>query len=211
MRNTATDMVVYKSTALPQSTVTVVAATDVLTTAAAHGFTVGDKLQFTTATTLPAGLSLLTNYYVISIPSTTTLKVSATPGGTTVDITTTGTGAHTYHLKGRMIYVGDYEDVTFALNFVTSPTMTIKFQASTQLDSVDASLAQSATNRWDYLDATDSEDGTSIDGDTGVSCAGTADNRMFTVTTAGKQWVSADVTSWTAGTVGIVVTAYNNN
>lgn len=210
MRQKISNQVVYLSTALPASTATVVAATDVLTSAAAHGFTVGDKLQFTTATTLPAGLSLLTNYYVISIPSTTTFKVSATPGGTTVDITDTGTGAHTYHLKGRMIYVGDWKNVSLSLNFVTSPTMTIKFQGSTQLDSVDASLAQSATNRWEYIDVYDNQNGTSIDGDTGIACSGSADNRIFTVTTPGTEWVSADVTAWTAGTVGIVVAAYND-
>ena len=204
------DVVVYKSTTLPQSTVTVVASSDLFTSAAAHGFTVGDKLQFTTATTLPAGLSLLTNYYVISIPSTTTFKVSATPGGTTVDITDTGTGAHTYHLKGKMIFVGDYRHKKIMLNFVTTPTMTVKFQSSDQLDSVDCSLAQSATNRWDYVEVVDSQNGASVDGDTGVACAGTADNRTFVLNEDASQWISASVTSWSAGTLGIKVSAYND-
>jgi len=210
MRTQMPDVVVYKSTTLPQSTVTVVASSDLFTSAAAHGFTVGDKLQFTTATTLPAGLSLLTNYYVISIPSTTTFKVSATPGGTTVDITDTGTGAHTYHLKGKMIFVGDYRHKKIMLNFVTTPTMTVKFQSSDQLDSVDCSLAQSATNRWDYVEVVDSQNGASVDGDTGVACAGTADNRTFVLNEDASQWISASVTSWSAGTLGIKVSAYND-
>jgi len=113
------DVTVYDASALPQSTFTVVAATDVFTSGAAHGFKIGDKLQCTTATTLPAGLSLLTNYYVISIPSTTTFKLSATPNGPSVDCTTTGTGAHTYHLKGRMIYVRDCDQIDVAVNFTT--------------------------------------------------------------------------------------------
>lgn len=210
MRSQISDVVIYKSTSLPESTFTVVAATDVFTSGAAHGFQLGDKLQFTTATTLPAGLSLTTNYYVISIPSTTTFKVSATVGGASVNVTDTGTGTHTYHLKGRQIYVGDYQHVNIALNFVTTPTMTVKFQGTDQMESADMSLAQSATNRWDYIDVIDNEDGASIDGDTGVACTGTADNRLFTANIDGKQYISADVTSWTAGTVGIVVTAYNN-
>jgi len=210
MNNRLSGAVIYDYLALPQSTFTVVAATDVFTSGAAHGFTIGDKLQFTTATTLPAGLELLTNYYIISTPSTTTFKVSATPGGTTVNVTDTGTGTHTYHLKGRMIYVGDWKNVHFSLNFVTTPTLTIKFQGSDQLADVDCSLSQSATNRWDYLDVYDEQNGTSIDGDTGVACTGTADNRVFTLTTAGKEWVSVDCTAYTQGTIGIVVSAYSD-
>lgn len=204
-----TDVTIYDADTLPQATTTVVAATDVLTSSAAHGFTVGDKLQFTTATTLPAGLSLLTNYYVIEVPSTTTFKVSATPGGTTVDITTTGTGAHTYHLKGRMIYVGDYTHINIALNFLTTPTMTVKFQGSDQRDSIDCSLAQSATNRWEFIDTISAQSGTSVDGDTGYAVAGSADNTILSANVDGKQWISADVTAWTAGKISVIVSAYS--
>lgn len=80
-------------------TVTAVAATDILTTAA-HGFTTGLKVQFTTTTTLPAGLSTSTDYFVVVLSSTTfkvatslANAIAATP--VIVDITTTGTGVHT--------------------------------------------------------------------------------------------------------------------
>jgi hypothetical protein len=209
MTTKITDVVVHNEGALPQSTFTVVAATDVFTSGAAHGFSIGDKLQLTTATTLPAGLSLLTNYYVISIPSTTTFKLSATPNGTSVDATDTGTGTHTYHLKGRMIYVGDYSEVKIALNFTTTPTMTVKVQGSNQNESVDCSLAQSDTNRWDYVDVTDAEDGASIDGDTGIACAGSADNRIFTINDNAYEWVSVTITAWTAGQLSVRVSAYS--
>lgn len=202
------DVVVYDASALPQSTFTVVAATDVFTSGAAHGFTIGDKLQGTTATTLPAGLSLLTNYYVISIPSTTTFKLSATLGGPSVDATDTGTGTHTYHLKGRMIYVGDYSHIDLSVNFTTTPTMTVKFQSTSQRDDIDCSLAQSATNRWDYADVSGSQNGTSIDGDTGIAVAGAVDNVIVEVNTSGKQYVSADITAWTAGKLSVIATAY---
>ena len=210
MRQTMPDVTIYNASALPESDVTVAAATDIITSAAAHGLSVGDKLQFTTTDTLPAGLSLLTNYYVISTPSATTFKVSATPGGSSVDITDTGTGTHTYHLKGRMVYVGDYRHINIALNFTDTPTMTVKAQGSDQRDGVDCSLAQSATNRWEYLDIIDNEDGASIDGDTGVACSGSADNRSFSYNNDGKQWISFDITAYTAGKVSIIVSAYND-
>lgn len=210
MRNVQSDITIYDATSLPQATFTVVAATDVFTSGAAHGFTIGDKLQFTTATTLPAGLSLLTNYYVITTPSTTTFTVSATPGGSSVDITDTGTGTHTYHLKGRMIFVGDYSNVKIALNFTTTPTMTVKVQGSNQKDSVDCSLAQSATNRWEYIDTISDQSGTSVDGDTGYAVAGAADNTIISVNNDGLEWCSVDCTSWTAGKVSIILSAYSN-
>lgn len=78
-------------------TFTVVAATDVVTTSAAHYLLAGNEVRFTTTTTLPAGLSLNTSYYVLTVPSTTTLTLTATKyGSTVVDITTTGTGTHTW-------------------------------------------------------------------------------------------------------------------
>lgn len=74
-------------------TFTADAATDVLTSTA-HGFTDGKVVQFTTTGTLPGGLSLATDYFVIN-SATNTYKVSATPNGAAVDITSAGTGTHT--------------------------------------------------------------------------------------------------------------------
>lgn len=75
---------------------TAVAATDLLTTAG-HGLVAGTPLRFTTTTTLPAGLALATTYYVIASGLTADdFKVSATLGGSTVDITSTGTGVHSW-------------------------------------------------------------------------------------------------------------------
>ena len=59
-----------------------------------HGLVAGRIVRFTTTTTLPAGLSLLTDYYVIS-SAPNTFKVSEYPNGTAVDITDAGTGTHT--------------------------------------------------------------------------------------------------------------------
>ena len=50
---------------------------------------------FSSTTTLPAGLSAATNYYVRDV-TTNTFKVSATVDGAAVDITDTGTGVHTW-------------------------------------------------------------------------------------------------------------------
>jgi hypothetical protein len=65
-----------------------VAATDVITTSAAHGFVAGDKVVFTSLTG-GAGLSTGRVYYVIATNlAATTFEVSATSGGAAVDFTT---------------------------------------------------------------------------------------------------------------------------
>lgn len=67
--------------------VTGVAATDVVTTASAHGLVQGDAFQFTTLNG-GTGATAATRYYVTSVPSTTTFLFSATRGGATVDFST---------------------------------------------------------------------------------------------------------------------------
>lgn len=73
-------------------------ATDLFTKA--HTFTTGEKVQVTTSSALPAGLSLATDYFVIVIAAGTTFKVASSLvnalAGTPVDITTDGTGNQTF-------------------------------------------------------------------------------------------------------------------
>ena len=62
----------------------------------------GTVVQFTTTTTLPAGLSLATDYWLIRA-SATTATVAASyadyVAGTAIDITSTGTGTHTLTIQ----------------------------------------------------------------------------------------------------------------
>ncbi len=68
-------------------------ATDVFTCSVAHGLAVGTPISFGAGTgALPAGLSPEPVYYnVLEVPSPTTLKVTATWGGASVDATDAGT------------------------------------------------------------------------------------------------------------------------
>lgn len=73
------------------TTFTVDAGTDVLTLTDSTEVSDGDRVRLTTTDTLPAGLSAATDYYWIAASS----KLSATSGGSAIDITDTGTGTHT--------------------------------------------------------------------------------------------------------------------
>lgn len=68
------------------------AVTDVIT-CTAHGFVDGQVVTVDSTTTLPAGLSRSTNYWVRD-KTTDTFKLAATSGGAAIDITSTGTGTH---------------------------------------------------------------------------------------------------------------------
>lgn len=147
---TATIAATFAVTTPAAKTFTCVAATD-LCTAASSGLLRGLKGQGTTTTTLPAGLSTSTDYFVIYV-SSTTFKLATTYAnaiaGTAIDITDTGTGTHTFtpttlaggtailqgSLDGTNWYdVGSSQNVTaagtlvFSITSTTNPLARLKF------------------------------------------------------------------------------------
>lgn len=92
------------TTFAPSSTFTAVAGTDVCTAASTIMTATGTEVEFSSTTTLPAGLSASTTYYLI-YQSATTFKVATSLAnalaGTVVDVTDTGTGTHTVTVKSR--------------------------------------------------------------------------------------------------------------
>jgi hypothetical protein len=99
-RNIAGFQAIYEYPDLPTCNAasgTFTAATTDICTKTAHGFLTGSRVRLTTTTTLPAGLSTATDYYVIKSTADTfklaTTRVNAI-AGTAVDITDTGTGTH---------------------------------------------------------------------------------------------------------------------
>lgn len=62
-------------------------------TAKGHSYENGDIVRLTTTDALPAGLSVGVDYYIIN-KSTDTFQLSATSGGSAIDITTVGSGTN---------------------------------------------------------------------------------------------------------------------
>jgi len=82
--------------AVPQMAVTIsIAAPGVLTTSAAHSLVVGDRIRLASTGALPTGVAVATDYYVVSVPSSTTFTISATLGGTAITTSGTQSGTHT--------------------------------------------------------------------------------------------------------------------
>ena len=107
------------------STVTA-AATDIITAASTILVKTGNPVTFTTTTTLPAGLSLLTTYYMI-YQTTTTFKVATSLAnalaGTAVDITDTGTGTHTVKMSSPFQLLPYDVDLVESVSVTVSSTV----------------------------------------------------------------------------------------
>lgn len=73
------------------SPVTVDHTTDTFTYVA-HWYSVGDEVYFLTTGTTPTGINARQVYYVHSVPTANTFKVTISPTGEAVDFTTNGTG-----------------------------------------------------------------------------------------------------------------------
>lgn len=110
------------------------------------------------------------------------------------------------------ILVEDFKNI--ALSFATDgggdAALTVKFQWSIQ-DNVDFSAAQSVTNMWDYIEVVDLEDGTVIDGDTGISVATADDYRLFEMNTWVLKWINAHVSARTEWEVTIKTKLFSND
>lgn len=105
--------------------------------------------------------------------------------------------------------ISDYRHITF-LTTCENATTTIKFACSDLApESVAFTSAASASNHWDYCQVIDLQNGTSIDGDTGFSCAGVSDIRRFAL----NEDLAATINvynDWTSGTTTVQI-IYNNN
>lgn len=83
---------------LTTQTFTADAGTDVIT-ATAHGLLAGETIRFK-GTDLPAGITQSTLYYIIS-PTANTFQISATPGGSAVNITDAGSGTMLFNAPSK--------------------------------------------------------------------------------------------------------------
>ena len=96
-----------------------------------------------------------------------------------------------------------FDKLFLQLATASSCNATVKFQGSWSAEKPDFSASQSATNHWDYIDVIDLQNGTSIDGDTGIAMSGTDDFRNLEVNCNGLRWITATVTARAAGSVTV--------
>ena len=191
-----------------QATFTVVAATDVITSAA-HGMDNNDSVILTTTVTLPAGLSLATVYYVVNA-TTNTFQLSLILGGPVVDITDTGTGAHTYTYQCHPVLCEDFMHVIATVDTKNSANMTYKFVGSTQVKMPSFGLSQSETNQWYYLQTVNLDTAAAVNGVTGTGPSGADIHTSQEYNINGMRWIGVIITTYTAGNAQITAKLYSN-
>jgi len=111
---------------------------------------------------------------------------------------------------GLAIPCDDFNHAIVSFNTADSANLTVKFAGSVAEVAPNFAAAQSVANPFDYIQVKDLEDGSSVDGDTGVAPAGTDDQRMFEVNINALRYLSAVVTARSAGSVTATVRLYNN-
>lgn len=120
-------------------------------TIADHGLASNDKIQLTTSGVLPAGLALLTDYFVIVVDKDT-IQLSLTSGGSAVDITAAaGGGTHSVPALG-ISFVGDAKLGKFRVIFLENATLQSKID-QLQVMEVEWTIAgvtkvKKAKNAW---------------------------------------------------------------
>jgi len=116
---------------------------------------------------------------------------------------------------GTTLDVRDFTHVVLSLATASSANLTVKVQGAVAQPTTPNtpptfSSAQSVTNTWDYVQCIDQEDGASIEGDTGVSMAGTDDFRILIINTQALDYINCNVTARAAGSVTVYAACYNN-
>ena len=119
------------------------------------------------------------------------------------------------------ILVGDFRHVNIVLfnTSGTTTTATVQVRGSyreyTKTGNplvTDLTAAISVTNLWDYIELIDLQNGSPIDGDTGVQYAAAAEGvRQFAVNTDGLQSIALEISGYTAGEITAYVSATDNN
>ena len=186
--------------------------TDEIITDAAHNLAVTDAIVFYTASAAfgdgeaAPGFTEGTRYFVVTASTSTAFEISATQGGSALDLTvaSAGGGEFVYELiEGRVFDAS--QGRTFVYSFCGDATASaaVQFVGSIQNTQPDFYAAKLNTNRYDAIDVYGLQNGTSIDGDTGITINASADCTQYQAFGTNLKWISAIVTSFGEGYIDL--------
>lgn len=108
--------------------------TEIITTTASNSYWTGLKVRVSSSVTLPTGLAIGTDYFIISLSATTfklASSLSNASAGTAIDITAVGTGTMTVTpwtfntqslvVPPRVQNINNTDDVNYSTNTITAP------------------------------------------------------------------------------------------
>ncbi len=113
-------------------------------TTATNAYAVNQVVQFTTTGTLPTGFAINTNYFIVGTPTSTTIEVSATSGGSAITAGSAGSGTHTVVRQNTCIFTNGSSTVT------TASAHTLRVGDVIRFSNAGGSLPSSISTSVDY-------------------------------------------------------------
>ena len=120
---------------------------------------------------------------------------------------------------GNYIEVSDYRHAVVFIDFAGTANMTIKCVGSigagdettivTENASPDATAAQSGTNSYEFIQMVDLQDGSPVDGDTGIVVVAD-DHRMLSINVDGLKWLNFRITARSGGNATVKVKLFRD-
>lgn len=106
--------------------------------------------------------------------------------------------------------MADYEQMMLTLASANNGEFTIKVVWSYMDECPDFTQASDANNRWTTISVRNLEDGTNIDGETGIALEGTDTVASYLVNTPGLKWLGVKITSYTAGNCNVFINGFTS-
>lgn len=102
-----------------------------------------------------------------------------------------------------MVDVSSFQHIVLTLAGEGTPTATVKLRGSVAHSILDVDLSQAADkdNPWDYVATYDLQDAAKINGDDGLSFAGSNEVRQLLVNTDHIKALALEVSAYTAGQI----------
>lgn len=119
--------------------------------------------------------------------------------------------AATANGASQAIMVKDENQCVFSLHTTGSTTATVNFVVGYGDVAPDFSAASTKTNDWHYASVVPVEDGTPIDGSTGVTTTTTDINAAYLLNVDIASWVGVVVSGYSAGVIDVLLTRTNSN
>ena len=159
---------------------------------------------------LPTGLSATTPYFVKTIDVNTFYLYTDSAFQNITAFSTNGTGTNSYNLQCRMMKVSEFKIVNISMYTANNANFTVKLQGTNEYDAANFNFfkAQSATNRWSYLQMVETDGGSKINGSTGTGPSGTDTFTMYEANINSVNWICLQFATVTAGSVEITATCY---
>jgi hypothetical protein len=173
-----------------------------ITTAAAHGYSTGDKVSIIGHLVNTAA----NGQWTITVVDADEFTLNGSVGNGV------GVATGTHSPKAKNAFCQDFRHAVLAVDSDGGgdAAFTVKFVGSIQDTPPDFAKPQSATNQYEFIQVVDLEDSAAVDGDTGITLAAADTNRMFEVNVNGLRWVSVLFTAGTAGELTVKARLFND-